>query len=442
MLTLDLIYLNNFRGFQDEWLAIPDVTFFVGENSTGKTSALTALKLLLSTDDFLFKPLDSLCIKELGTFSDIVSAASKDKTFFQIGFSSIPCSGGKSLFTGALLTFIGINDMPVIKSITLPIDSHALTITQKGKKLVYKLERFTENNNIKKEHEVFINEFRRWIRLHNSKNINYKPIPLTQNFTNNNVTLFQIISQIVNHLIEKNLLKTPKSRFPGTRNFVWFSPIRTTPKKTYDEPKLSYSPEGSHTPYLIRKILSDRKEAARFKKYIESIGKSSGLFKSVDIKPYGKEDSSPFALEIQLGGVGHGLDNLGYGVSQSLPLIVEFFERPKYTLYIIQQPEVHLHPKAQAAIGEIIFNLAKDENKRFIVETHSDNLIDKYRISMSKTKKKEDNPIASLLFFHRARKYNKVADIQINKSGAFEKKQPEEYRKFFLNEQLSLLDIG
>lgn len=48
---------------------------------------------------------------------------------------------------------------------------------------------------------------------------------------------------------------------------------------------------------------------------------------------------------------------------------------------------VHLHPKAQAALGEVLFNLSILENKKFIIETHSDYMIDRFRISCRKSKK-------------------------------------------------------
>ena len=46
MITL---YLNHFRGFEDTFIPLDDVSFLVGENSTGKTSVLTAMRVLFSS---------------------------------------------------------------------------------------------------------------------------------------------------------------------------------------------------------------------------------------------------------------------------------------------------------------------------------------------------------------------------------------------------------
>ncbi|MDP6688819.1 MAG: AAA family ATPase [Alphaproteobacteria bacterium] len=81
--------------------------------------------------------------------------------------------------------------------------------------------------------------------------------------------------------------------------------------------------------------------------------------------------------------------NVGYGVSQSLPVIVEILSRSFGSRFAIQQPEVHLHPKAQAALGDLFYQLALVEEKRFIVETHSDFTIDRFMLNY----RKKRNPI-------------------------------------------------
>jgi predicted ATPase len=131
------------------------------------------------------------------------------------------------------------------------------------------------------------------------------------------------------------------------------------------------------------------------------------------------------------------ISNVGYGVSQGLPVIVEAFVREPGTLFAIQQPEVHLHPRAQAAIGEMIFSLAHREKKRFIVETHSDFTIDRYRVSLRESK---DADVGSqILFFARVNGKNVVSQILIGKDGGLPDSQPNSYRSFFLKEGLKVI---
>lgn len=70
------------------------------------------------------------------------------------------------------------------------------------------------------------------------------------------------------------------------------------------------------------------------------------------------------------------LDNVGQGISQTLPLITKSFileEKPSLT--IIEEPELHLHPSAHGDLAERFAESLKDCNKRYLIETHSENFI-------------------------------------------------------------------
>lgn len=68
-------------------------------------------------------------------------------------------------------------------------------------------------------------------------------------------------------------------------------------------------------------------------------------------------------------------DQVGYGVSQLLPLITEVVSK-SHSLVLLEQPELHIHPRLQAAFGSILAEATVgDEPSQFIVETHSENLL-------------------------------------------------------------------
>jgi len=108
--------------------------------------------------------------------------------------------------------------------------------------------------------------------------------------------------------------------------------------------------------------------------------------------------------------------------------------------YALQQPEVHLHPRAQAALGEVILELAAEYGAGFFIETHSDYLIDRFRLRLH-----EKDPTPSLssqvLYFEREDGMNKVHAIPILSDGRYDESQPEGFRSFFIHEQLSLLGL-
>ena len=68
--------------------------------------------------------------------------------------------------------------------------------------------------------------------------------------------------------------------------------------------------------------------------------------------------------------------DVGFGVSQILPIIVEGAIMKQYQTLLLEQPEIHLHPKAQMKIADYLLSLAVCK-KNVIVETHSDHIINR-----------------------------------------------------------------
>ncbi|MEI6044454.1 MAG: DUF3696 domain-containing protein [Chloroflexota bacterium] len=73
------------------------------------------------------------------------------------------------------------------------------------------------------------------------------------------------------------------------------------------------------------------------------------------------------------------LTGVGVGVSQVLPILIMGLLAPEGTLLIIEQPELHLHPRVQSRLGEFFIGLTQC-NKQCLIETHSENLINQLRL--------------------------------------------------------------
>lgn len=75
------------------------------------------------------------------------------------------------------------------------------------------------------------------------------------------------------------------------------------------------------------------------------------------------------------------LPDVGCGVSQVLPVLVELFHAPPDSIILIEQPELHLHPSAQAALADVMIDavLAKENGKprniQLLIETHSEHFL-------------------------------------------------------------------
>ena len=445
---MEYLFLDNFRGFTQTLLTIRDVSFFVGENSTGKTSVLSLIKIL-GTPYFWFDQRFNTDEVNLGNFKDIVSVGSSDKSYFRIGLVNIAPEGKRrgedtNSVYAFLCTFTEEEGTPILSHYTAVVAGEQMHVELGASTVKYKDEGACE---IRDDSEYVKSMFLNWAQGHKAMVSGYKTIRIP--VERREALIF--IPSLLEDISKRKHRETVGRRvsLPIRAPFgdvVWLAPIRTRPKRTYDSYRLDFSPEGDHTPYLVKKLLmrrteEQRKQAERFLHFIEKFGKNSGLFRSISIKDYDRRTTtSPFELDIVLGTKALSVDNVGYGVSQALPVIVELFARGRGTRFAIQQPEIHLHPRAQLALGEVLFELAVTENKKFFVETQSDFIIDGFRLKYG-DKKTVKKPDSQVVFFERSNAGNILYEISILDNGEISDSQPPAYREFFIKEQRRLLGL-
>lgn len=98
--------------------------------------------------------------------------------------------------------------------------------------------------------------------------------------------------------------------------------------------------------------------------------------------------------------------NVGFGLTYSLPIIVSCLAAPKGSLLLMENPEAHLHPRGQAALGQLIAQCVSDD-VQIIVETHSDHLLNGLRLAV-KNKHLRNQDVA-LHFFSRPAETGEVS---------------------------------
>lgn len=111
--------------------------------------------------------------------------------------------------------------------------------------------------------------------------------------------------------------------------------------------------------------------------------------------------------------------DVGFGVSQTLPVLVALLAAKKDQYVYIEQPELHLHPKAQFGLAQIIATSVAERNVNVIIETHSSILIRGIQILVAKRKL---NPEAvSLNWFTQNTEdgQTEINEAKLDKYGAF-----------------------
>lgn len=419
------IFLKNYKGFKEQIIELEDVNFLVGENSTGKTSFLNLINIL-SSQEFWFNYQFNNSEIELGYFEEILSKNATEKTF-QIGTERIEVDNKKERVIRILFQFKSDKSLPKIDFIRFAINELNVHVQPNLKKLTCNY------------HTEKLKTFNDW--LYNDKKIKKKSIEIE-------IPGFRfplpILFQVIGGAIKKEIGDTQEDLDFGDgiffRRYTWLAPIRAKAKRIYESYNIKFSPEGEHIPSLLKNLLSQTNKKKNTIDILEKFGKESNLFDTIEINELGDKGISPFEIIIKYNDTPIKLTNVGYGVSQILPLIVEMLST-KRTTFSIQQPEVHLHPKAQAAFGSFLYKACINEEHTFLIETHSDFTINRFRHSLNKSQSTKKELSSQVLFFERTIDGNRVSKISISKNGNYETELPDSYRNFFIDEELKLLEL-
>ncbi len=253
-----------------------------------------------------------------------------------------------------------------------------------------------------------------------------------------NVRVFEKFRNVVSNLLDVK----PSSLFFSNSRFlqpdiVSIAPVRSKPQRTYNPFKEEENPEGIDIPMLIMNMSRANKDRwGELRDRLIEFGKSSGLFTDVNVRRLGKSIGDPYQLQIKVKGPKVNFTDVGYGVSQILPILVRIYNAYSKTVFLMQQPEVHLHPKGQAELSSMLIETIKSKKHRYVIETHSDAMVNRARIEiMNGVIAAQD---VSLIYLepvgNQVRVHNISFDRQGNLIGA-----PPGYRNFFINESDRLL---
>jgi predicted ATPase len=104
--------------------------------------------------------------------------------------------------------------------------------------------------------------------------------------------------------------------------------------------------------------------------------KNLGLIHSFSVEPVAK-DSSIYQVRVQKtpSSAKVLITDVGFGVSQILPVLVLCYYAPEGSIILLEQPEIHLHPSVQSGLADVFIDAAKNRNVQIVVESHSEHLL-------------------------------------------------------------------
>lgn len=111
--------------------------------------------------------------------------------------------------------------------------------------------------------------------------------------------------------------------------------------------------------------------------------------------------------------------DIGFGVSQILPVLAMGLLAEPDSILIFEQPEIHLHPRAQARLAELLVCFAY-LGKRIIIETHSDHLINRLRRLVAEDLTDQLCDKVGIMFVQQDGKGAKIEALRVDKEGLIE----------------------
>lgn len=397
------IALENIRCFAGkQTVSLPRIAALVGENSTGKSTFLACCAALAelschekidSYDPFNVAPFD------LGDFDAIARHGSKDFSL-----------GGRIGAVGLSFTFVNENSKP---------SEHAATV-RAGNAPELEFERLPGEKIWRltgpaydfhhPASEISYAQFSQWLGV--AVRRGYFPyeqsVDAFKRRANPSEEQIDQFRKLLNHLakISENLLSS--------------KPALCAVPPHIDVP----SRQSAEAP-----LVASMDEFNRLKDRLREAGEDLGLFSGINIA---STPDGSYALELTIDRHTHSIVDAGFGVHSLLPCLKAVIGNSGATV-LMQQPETHLHPTAQARLSQLI----AESNGRYIIETHADHIIKRLSICI---RKKELDPKEAAIFWFEKNGGNGTAihPISFDEVGNLVNAPPN-YREFFIRERRDFL---
>lgn len=183
----------------------------------------------------------------------------------------------------------------------------------------------------------------------------------------------------------------------------YLGPLRHHPQRNYPWPGSTPTDIGKQGENTIPMLIGSARQAKpagkgkkSVKRLIDHVSESLvevGLLDSFSVDAIDR-DKRFYAANVKVSGqtTDSSLIDIGFGVSQVLPIITALFSVPENSILMIEQPELHLHPLAQAKLADLMLRVAHKRGIQFIIESHSEHILRRFQRRVAEG----NNPIATV----------------------------------------------
>lgn len=357
-MSISKIHLMNYRNWADEhWKAgveLAPLTVVLGRNSAGKTSVLQPLRVLKQTIESpdpsiqLMLRSDTRDGVDCGSFREVVRD-NDTRAVLGIGLEVGP---PKSVFAARFRLEGGL---VVVSALAYRAEGRStvkLTLTDGRYWLSVPGQKASLRKLLAAQHTVPHAEFEP------TRGIEFPEAALALLEPELGQAVRESVGLVRNTL--KDLHYLGPLRPPPTREVVWLQQI---PSRL-----------GAMGTETVQALLGNERheDPSKLKLAIGHWLKQMDLGDGIEVSRIGR--GLLYQIEILRDGRRTNLVDVGYGVAQVLPVIVLLHFAPPGSVLLIEDPEAHLHPLAQAALADMFVEVGKARNLQILIETHSEHL--------------------------------------------------------------------
>ena len=387
---LEHLRIRNFKGWTDTGaIRMAPITLFFGANSSGKSSIGQFLLMLKQTIEFadrkaVFFPGSKNSAVQLGSYREMVYGRDPDnKIAFEYRWSlpeSLkfvdPLSGQE--FSGDVLAFEAEVGLAEGKRRSLALDrlQYELMADDENALAI----RMTRKPNTRSKYAV---EAERYLLTRKQG----RAWPL-----GDPVRFYGFPDEVVAYYQNADFAQSLNLRHEQLfRSLFYLGPLRTRAERLYSWAGVEPESVGFAGDYTIAAILAAQRRwistgykhwSKPFQELIARKLMQMGLIEDFRVKPI-SDQRQEYEVGVRTKGSRDWVDlpDVGFGISQVLPVLVQcFYARPE-SIMLVEQPEIHLHPRAQSALADVMIDVINsrengwDRNIQLIIETHSEHLL-------------------------------------------------------------------
>ncbi len=182
------------------------------------------------------------------------------------------------------------------------------------------------------------------------------------------------------------------------------------------------------------------KERVSVEEHVARMLRDLGLVTEFSVER-ASESSELYRVKVQLAhsSVPVDLVDVGFGVSQLLPLLVLLAYVPEGSTLLLEQPEMHLHPRVQSQLADVLVDVTRARNLQVIFESHSEHMLMRLQRRVAEQEIAPEG--VALYFCENDGKESSISQLQLDKCGSIAN-WPEDFFGDAMGETAAIVSAG